>query len=172
MKQLEYLSAAEIGREVNAGHISPTEVVRYFEQRIADGNGDLNAFVYTKFEEAEGAARQLEERLARGEDVGPFAGVPFALKDFLPSKKGWTHSHGGVKALIKEDPVDSEFTKAMEAAGGIAIGKTNAPAFGFRGTTDNKLYGSSGSKPPSGPSRASFARMPGRRPTRTASTAA
>ena len=141
MKQLEYLSAAEIGREVNAGHISPTEVVRYFEQRIADGNGDLNAFVYTKFEEAEAAARQLEERLARGEDVGPFAGVPFALKDFLPSKKGWTHSRGGVKALIKEDPVDSEFTKAMEAAGGIAIGKTNAPAFGFRGTTDNKLYG-------------------------------
>ncbi len=141
MKQLEYLSAAEIGREVNAGHISPTEVVRYFEQRIADGNGDLNAFVYTKFEEAEAAARQLEERLARGEDVGPFAGVPFALKDFLPSKKGWTHSHGGVKALIREDPVDSEFTKAMEAAGGIAIGKTNAPAFGFRGTTDNHLYG-------------------------------
>ncbi len=141
MKQLEYLSAAEIGREVNAGHISPTEVVRYFEQRIADGNGDLNAFVYTKFEEAEAAARQLEERLARGEDVGPFAGVPFALKDFLPSKKGWIHSHGGVKALIREDPVDSEFTKAMEAAGGIAIGKTNAPAFGFRGTTDNHLYG-------------------------------
>ena len=141
MKQLEYLPAAEIGREVNAGHMSPTEAVRYFEQRIAGGNGDLNAFVYTKFEEAEAAAKQLEDRIAKGEAVGPFAGVPFALKDFLPSKKGWTHSHGGVKALIREDPVDSEFTKGMEAAGGIAIGKTNAPAFGFRGTTDNKLYG-------------------------------
>ena len=141
MKQLEYLSAAEIGREVNAGHISPTEVVRYFEQRIAGGNDDLNAFVYTKFEEAEAAAKQLEDHIAKGEEVGPFAGVPFALKDFLPSKKGWTHSHGGVKSLIREDPVDSEFTKAMEAAGGIALGKTNAPAYGFRGTTDNKLYG-------------------------------
>ena len=60
MKQLEYLSAAEIGREVNAGHISPTEVVRYFEQRIADGNGDLNAFVYTKFEEAALLYKQFE----------------------------------------------------------------------------------------------------------------
>ncbi|MBQ4459815.1 MAG: amidase, partial [Clostridia bacterium] len=141
MKNLELLSAAEIGREVNAGHISPTEVVRFFEERIEAHNKDLNAFVYTKFEYAEDAAKQLEERLARGEDVGPFAGVPFALKDFLPSKKGWTHSHGGVKSLIREDPVDSEFTKAMEAAGGIALGKTNAPAYGFRGTTDNKLYG-------------------------------
>lgn len=141
MKNLELLSAAEIGREVNAGHISPTEVVRYFEERIEEHNQDLNAFVYTKFEYAEEAAKELEARLAAGEDVGPFAGVPFALKDFLPSKKGWTHSHGGVKCLIKQDPIDSEFTKAMEAAGGIAIGKTNAPAYGFRGATDNKLYG-------------------------------
>lgn len=139
--KLETLSAAELGREVQAGHVSPSEVVRYFEARIEARNESLNAFVYTKFESAEIAAKQLEERLARGEDIGPFAGVPFALKDFLPSKRGWTHSHGGVRALIREDPVDSEFCKAMEAAGGIAIGKTNAPAFGFRGTTDNKLYG-------------------------------
>lgn len=88
MKNLELLSAAEIGREVNAGHISPTEVVRYFEERIEEHNQDLNAFVYTKFEYAEEAAKELEARLAAGEDVGPFAGVPFALKDFLPSKKG------------------------------------------------------------------------------------
>ena len=107
MKNLELLSAAEIGREVNAGHISPTEVVRYFEERIEEHNQDLNAFVYTKFEYAEEAAKELEARLAAGEDVGPFAGVPFALKDFLPSKKGWTHSHGGVKCLIKQDPIDS-----------------------------------------------------------------
>ena len=46
MKNLELLSAAEIGREVNAGHISPTEVVRYFEERIEEHNQDLNAFVY------------------------------------------------------------------------------------------------------------------------------
>ena len=69
MKQLEYLSAAEIGREVNAGHISPTEVVRFFEERIEAHNKDLNAFVYTKFEYAEDAAKQLEERLARGEEA-------------------------------------------------------------------------------------------------------
>lgn len=141
MEKLELLSAAELGREVKAGHLAPTEAVRYFERRIETENDAVNAFVYTKFDEAEAAARALEQRMANGEDPGPFAGVPFALKDFLPSKKGWTHSHGGVKSLIREDPVDSEFCKAMEAAGGIAIGKTNAPAFGFRGTTDNLLYG-------------------------------
>ncbi|MBP5459095.1 MAG: amidase [Clostridia bacterium] len=141
MEKLELLSAAELGREIQAGHLTPTEAVLYFEHRIEERNAAINAFVYTKFEEAEAAAKALEQSMADGEEAGPFAGVPFALKDFLPSKKGWTHSHGGVKSLIREDPVDSEFCKAMEAAGGIALGKTNAPAFGFRGATDNKLYG-------------------------------
>lgn len=139
--KLELLSAAELGAEVNAGRISPTDAVLYFERQIRERNDRLNAFVYTKFEYAESSAKQLEERLARGDIIGPFAGVPFAMKDFLPSKKGWTHSHGGVKSLIREDPEDSEFCRAMETAGGIALGKTNAPAFGFRGTTDNHLYG-------------------------------
>ena len=138
---LEALTAAELGRAVLRGEVSPTEVIRFFENRIEARNPSLNAFVYTRFEEAEAAAKALEARLAKGEAVGPFAGVPFGLKDFLPSKQGWPNSHGGVKALIREDPESSEFCKAMEAAGGIALGKTNAPAFGFRGTCDNALYG-------------------------------
>ena len=138
---LEALSAAELGREIGTGHITPTEVIEHFVRRIEARNPSLNAFVYTKFEYALAEAKKLEARLARGEEIGPFAGVPFALKDFLPSKTGWTNSHGGVRSLIREDPFDSEFCRAMEAAGGIAVGKTNAPAFAFRGTCDNKLYG-------------------------------
>lgn len=141
MIRLEKLSAYEIGRLINKKKITPTEVIEYFEKRINKKNKKVNAFVYTKFDEAKLEAKKLEERIANGEDVGPFAGVPFALKDFLPSKKGWTHSYGGVPSLISEDEYSSMFCLAMEKAGGIAIGKTNAPTFGFRGTTDNALYG-------------------------------
>jgi amidase/aspartyl-tRNA(Asn)/glutamyl-tRNA(Gln) amidotransferase subunit A len=139
--RLEALSAAELGKEISSGNLSPTEAVRFFAERIEKRNPSLNAFVYTKTDYALAEATKLEERLARGEEAGPFAGVPFALKDFLPSKTGWENSHGGVRSLIRKDAFDSEFCKAMEAAGGIAIGKTNAPAFAFRGTCDNKLYG-------------------------------
>ena len=141
MQQLERLSAAELGREIGAGHVSPGEATAYFAKRIEERNPSLNAFVYTRLNEARDAAKRLEADLAAGAEAGPFCGVPFALKDFLPSKRGWTNSHGGVKALIREDPFDSEFYRAMEAAGGVAIGKTNAPAFAFRGTCDNRLYG-------------------------------
>ena len=141
MKELKDLSALEIGELVNSGEVSPTKVLDYFFKRIQDLNPKLNAFTYLKKEEAYRRAKALEFQLGTGAYVGPFAGVPFALKDFLPSKEGWSNTHGGVECLRSTDQYSSEFCKAMEGAGGIAIGKTNAPAFGFRGTTDNKLYG-------------------------------
>ena len=115
--RLELLSAAELGRAVKARQVSPSQVIDYCTRRIEARNPSINAFVYTRFDAARAAARALEERLARGEDPGPFAGVPFALKDFLPSKRGWTNSHGGVRSLIRPDPFDSEFCRAMELAG-------------------------------------------------------
>ena len=139
--KLEELSALEIGSLVNGRKISPTEVVEYFLDRIERRNESINAFVYVKPEHALEKARELESRIMKGENCGPFAGVPFALKDFLPNKKGWLSSHGGVECLLAEDESDSVFCTAMEKAGGIAIGKTNAPAYGFRGTTDNRMYG-------------------------------
>nr|MBP3281582.1 amidase [Treponema sp.] len=139
--KLEELSAFEIGSLVNERKISPVEVVEYFLDRIEKRNESVNAFVYVKADYAIEKARELEARLERGEECGPFAGVPFALKDFLPNKKGWQSSHGGVECLVATDECDSVFCAAMEKAGGIAIGKTNAPAYGFRGTTDNLMYG-------------------------------
>ena len=139
--KLEYLSASEIGRLVNNKQITPTEVLDYFIERINKYNDKVNAFVYTKFDYAYEKAKELESRLNKGENLGVFAGVPFALKDFLPSKKGWTHTYGGVKCLERVDEVDSLFCKVMEENGGIAIGKVNAPSYGFRGVTDNLMYG-------------------------------
>ena len=139
--QLERLSALELGSLVNSKQLSPREVIQYFADRISQRNTVINAFVQLHIEVAMDKAASLERRLARGENGGCFAGVPFGLKDFLPSKIGWYNTHGGVKSLKQVDDYNSRFCIVMENEGGIAIGKTNAPAFGFRGTTDNKLYG-------------------------------
>ena len=79
MMELEKLSGTQLGRLVNQGVISPAQVVEYFRNRIETRNPSLNAFVYTEFDEAARRAEQLEQRLARGEDCGPLAGVPQAL---------------------------------------------------------------------------------------------
>lgn len=139
--KLEFLSAWELGELVNKKTIRPSEVMKYFIDRINKRNKSVNAFTYTMFDYAMAKAKEYDAKIAAGENLGPFAGVPFALKDFLPNKIGWKSSHGGVKCLIATDEVNSVFCEAMESLGGIAVGKTNAPSYGFRGTTDNSLYG-------------------------------
>lgn len=139
--KLETLSAVQIGDLVNNKVVSPTEVTKYFLDRVKKRNPSINAFVYLEEEDAMKEAKLLEDRLNRGESLGKFAGVPVGLKDFLPSKKGWRNSHGGVEALVAVDDGDSMFYSAVRNAGGLAIGKTNAPPFGFSGTCDNAMYG-------------------------------
>lgn len=139
--KLEELSALELAAAIKSRQVSPLEVIEYFEKRIITRNPSINAFVYEKFDYAKKAAAELSQKLSKGFEGGVFAGVPFALKDFLPTKKGWKSTHGGVKSYTRVDDADSEFCKAMEGAGAIAVGKTNAPAFGFSGTCDNALYG-------------------------------
>lgn len=140
-ERLENLSALELGAKVNAKELSPVEVLKYFSARIEERNPSINAFVYTKFDEALKEAEDLEKMILAGDHFKPLAGVPIGLKDFLPTKKGWTASHGGVPDLITVDEEDSEFYKAAKSLGAIAIGKTNAPSFGFRGVCDNIMYG-------------------------------
>lgn len=138
---LHKYSAVELGNIVNSRKLSVREVLDYFKQRVEKRNPSINALVYLNWEDAYREADKLQERIDSGEYVGPFAGVPIALKDFLPSKKGWYNTHGGVEALTGIDEYDSEFYKACKSLGAIAIGKTNAPPFGFSGACLNKLYG-------------------------------
>lgn len=139
--KLEELSAVQLGELVNTKQISPVESINYFIDRIIKRNPSINAFTYTKFEEALAEAKKQEEYIMSGYTRMPFAGVPVGLKDFLPSKAEWTNSHGGVPSLVRTDGADSEFYKAARKLGAIAIGKTNAPAFGFSGACQNVMYG-------------------------------
>ena len=141
MKELHKYSARELGDLVNRKQISTKEVLDYFKERIESRNSSLNAIVYTKWDDAYQEADIVQAQINSGYYAGPFAGVPIALKDFLPSKKGWINTHGGVKSLMHIDEYDSEFYKACTGLGAIAIGKTNAPPFGFSGACLNKLYG-------------------------------
>lgn len=139
--QLEKLSAFELGAKVNDREISAVEVIKYFIERIDKRNPSINAFTYTKVEDAISEAKRIDEKVKSEGSAGLFAGVPVALKDFLPSKKGWLNSHGGVKSLVRVDDADSMFYTAARQLGAIAIGKTNAPAFGFSGCCSNEMYG-------------------------------
>lgn len=120
---------------------SAREVTEQALARIEAVDGRVNAFVALDGDAALAAAAAIDERLARGDDVGPLAGVPIGVKD-LEDALGFRTTYGS--ALRATDPVatrDSALVARLRAAGCVVLGKTNTPEYGHKGMTDNPLFG-------------------------------
>lgn len=133
-------SAADLDRDaldlaelVRKGDVRPIELVDAVIEAI-ERTADLNAVVTPMFETARKRARD-------GVTEGPFAGVPFLLKDIRSSYKGVPTSDGS--ALLRNRPAryDSEIVRRHRRAGLICVGKTNTPEFGLTGTTEPHAFG-------------------------------
>lgn len=131
-----------LAQAIRKRQLSPVEVVEKLIEQIEERNPTINAFVHLGFEQARLKAKEAEQKVMRGDVLGPLHGVPTAIKDLFDFKPGWPSTFGGIRAL-KNNIVDYSclFTERIERAGAIILGKTNSPTMGFRGTTDNYLFG-------------------------------
>jgi amidase len=140
--ELAYMTATDMAARIRRRQFSPVEVVDAVIERIEQRNPSLNAFVFKGYDDARRRAEQAEHAVLAGEELGPLHGVPTAMKDLFDFKPGWPATFGGVRAL-KDLVIDAYcvFAERIERAGAILIGKTNSPVLGFRGVTDNYLFG-------------------------------
>lgn len=76
-----FASAVEMCRLLRSGRLTPLELMRETLGRIERLNASLNAFVCLRAEEALAEAELATQALSRGEDPGPLAGLPLAVKD-------------------------------------------------------------------------------------------
>ena len=135
-------SAVDISNLIKSRKISCTEVLDDCIQKIESKNKSINAFSYTDYEYAKKKAAIADSKLMSGDAKGHFFGIPTAAKDFFPSIPGWPTTYGGVKCLSKIISTSYNlYTLSMVNSGAIFVGRTNSPSFGFRGTTDNKMFG-------------------------------
>ena len=134
-------TAIEIAEAVRAGERKATEVLDACLAEVAAGNDALNAFVHLDEGLARRAAEAVDAAVARGEDPGPLAGVPFGVKD-LDDCAGMPTSHGSLVFKGRGPvPADSIHVARLRAAGGVPIGKTAAPEFGTLNFTKTKAWG-------------------------------
>lgn len=141
IQEIAYMSLAEMIKKIKSREISPVEIMNSTINRIEERNKSLNAFVYFAFEQALKKAKQAEEALYSGEELGLLHGVPTAMKDLF-EYPGWPNTMGGIRAM--KDNMCNNFniySQRMENSGAILVGKTNSPVLGFRGTCDNYLFG-------------------------------
>jgi len=131
--------AAVIAGLVQAGEVSPVEVIEATLERVDRVNPKLNAIV-TLNPRALDDARALESRLAKGEDVGPLAGVPVGIKDVTPVA-GLRTTYGSPLYKDHVPAEDALVVRRLRDAGAIILGKTNTPEFAAGGNTWNDVFG-------------------------------
>lgn len=133
------LSAAEIRRRVAGGELSPVEVLDACMHRIDRQNGVINAVV-TLDPSAADQARDLERRLAAGEDPGPLCGLPVGIKDVTPVA-GVRTTYGSPLYADHVPDEDALVVRRLRAAGAVILGKTNTPEFAAGAHTFNEVFG-------------------------------
>jgi len=125
------LALAEL---VRARQVRASEVVEAAIEAIEAANPAINAVVHKMYDSARAAA-------AGTLPDGPFAGVPFLLKDLHTTCAGEPTSAGNRLLRERRMPHDSEIVRRFRAAGVIILGKTNTPEFGRTPFTESETLG-------------------------------
>jgi len=131
-------SATEIARRVNAGEVSPGQVLEAALAQVERHNPAVNALVTPNPRAAE-EAQAVERRLAKGERL-LLAGVPVGIKD-VTQVAGLRTTFGS--PLYKDHVPDEDalVVQRLRAAGAVVVGKTNTPEFAAGGNTWNDVFG-------------------------------
>ncbi len=130
--QLTELSIVELKTLYAAKSLSPVDVTEATLKRIEDVDANLHSFITVTSDAARTAAKESEARYRAGTPIGPFDGIPFALKDNVETAGIRSTSHS--KLLFDNVPTeDAHVAARLKAAGGILIGKTSTFEFALGG---------------------------------------
>ena len=140
MTELTTATAAELAGRIAAREVSSEEVTRAHLDRIDEVDGEINAFLHVGADEALRAARDVDTRLAAGEELGPLAGVPIALKDVFTTTDAPTTCGSRILEGYRS-PYDATVTARLREAGIPILGKTNMDEFAMGSSTENSAYG-------------------------------
>jgi len=139
MSDFPWQSAFEIREQVAGGAVSAVDVTRAYLARAEELNPTLSCFLTVDHEGALAAAAQVDRMRDAGEDLGPLAGVPIALKDNLCTR--------GVRTTCASQilgdyipPYDAHVVEALRASGAVILGKTNMDEFAMGSSNENSSF--------------------------------
>jgi aspartyl-tRNA(Asn)/glutamyl-tRNA(Gln) amidotransferase subunit A len=133
-------SAAELGRLLAGKEISAEQVARAHLDRIAAVDDRVHAFLHVDTEGALSAAREIDQARARGDELGPLAGVPIAVKDVIATRGVPTTCASKILEGWRP-PYDATIVTRLREAGLVMLGKTNMDEFAMGSSTEYSAYG-------------------------------
>jgi len=133
--------AAAMATAVAAGEVSARELVDASLASIAVTNGQVNAFTETTQDRARAEADAVDAQRARGEVLGPLAGVPYAVKNLFEIKGLTTLAGSKVNQGLPAASADAMLITQMKTAGAVLVGALNMDEYAYGFTTENTHYG-------------------------------
>jgi aspartyl-tRNA(Asn)/glutamyl-tRNA(Gln) amidotransferase subunit A len=133
-------SVVEIATAVQRGELTAEQATSRALAQIAAHNGEVAAFLLVARDEALEQARAIDAKRARGEALGPMAGVPVAVKDAICTR-GVVSTAGSKILEGYVPPYDAAVIERLRAADAVIVGKTNMDEFAMGSSNENSAYG-------------------------------
>ena len=137
---LGFTPATELARLIRTKALSPVELTRAVLERIERVHSVVNAFCTVTPDIALAQARDAERAVTSGAPLGPLHGIPYSIKD-LNYTKGVRTMGGSFIFEHRVPDADAAFIPRLSKAGGIFLGKTTSPEFGWKALGDSPLTG-------------------------------
>ncbi|MCE3010526.1 MAG: Asp-tRNA(Asn)/Glu-tRNA(Gln) amidotransferase subunit GatA [Proteobacteria bacterium] len=137
--QIHELSAQELSQKIQSKEVSAAEVAKHFLERAQNLNFKLNAFISFN-EEVLKEAEKIDLQIARGNKIGPLAGVPLGVKDMFCTQG--IRTTAGSRILENfVPPYDSTVVRKLKEAGAIVLGKLNQDEFAMGSSGETSYFG-------------------------------
>ncbi len=137
---IKNVTALELGKMIKTGEITSREAVLSIVENIEKTDKKLNAYVTVNRESALAEAEIIDNRIANGEDLGPLAGVPIAIKDNICTKNlRTTCASKMLESFVPQ--YDATVIEKIKSTGGIVLGKLNMDEFAMGSTGETSVFG-------------------------------
>ncbi len=139
MKPVHEMTACEMLEALRRRELSALDLARACLERIGRLDGKVKAFISVRPDEALARAKSVDDRRARGDALGPLAGLPVAVKDNICTR-GWETTCASKILRHFKPPYDAAVIERLAAADAIVLGKANLDEFAFGSSTENSAF--------------------------------
>ena len=137
--ELHKKTICELKEMIDQKQVSCLEVTDAYIDRISQVDNTIESYITNTFDKARDKARMLDERLSKGEDIGPLGGIPYALKDNMCTKDILTTCSS---QLLKNfvPPYNAFVYDQLDKSGAVLLGKVDMDEFAMGSTTENSTF--------------------------------